>query len=225
MYKILLLEDDFKMANEIKIFLGNKALHCDIVYDGALFFKNLQIETYDLYILDVNVPTLNGIEVCKRIRKTDKTKPILMLTAYSDVENKIVAFDSGADDYLVKPFHLQELSARVNALLRRSYGAIEDSKPVFTIDDLIIDAVEKKVSRAGREIPLSPKEYKLIELLAAEDGKPVSKQTIAAKVWDINFETGTNTIEVYINYLRNKIDKGFNRPLLHTRPGFGYYLK
>jgi DNA-binding response OmpR family regulator len=225
MYKILLLEDDFKMANEIKIFLGNRGLDCDVVYDGALFFKNLQIDSYDLYILDVNVPTLNGIEVCKKVRKTDKTKPILMLTAYSDVENKIIAFESGADDYLVKPFHLEELSARLSALLRRSYGVQEESKPVFTIHDLVIDTGDKKVTRGGREIALSPKEYKLIELLATEDGKPVSKQTIAAKVWDINFETGTNTIEVYINYLRNKIDKGFSRPLVHTRAGFGYYLK
>jgi len=225
MYKILLLEDDYKMANEIKIFLNGRALFCDIVYDGALFFKNLQIESYELYILDVNVPMLNGIEVCKKIRLTDKSKPILMLTAYSDVENKLIAFESGADDYLVKPFHLEELLARINALLRRSYQAAEDNKQVITIDDLVIFTGEMKVTRAGKEIALTPKEYKLIELLALEDGKPVSKQTIAAKVWDINFETGTNTIEVYINYLRNKIDKGYKRPLVHTRAGFGYYLK
>jgi len=225
MYKILLLEDDYKMSNEIKIFLGNRELFCDIVYDGALFFKHLQLENYDLYILDVNVPLINGIEVCKKIRATDKSIPILMLTAYSDVENKIIAFESGADDYLVKPFYLEELLARINALLRRSYGAQESNKPVFTIDDLVIYTGEMKVTRAGKEIILTPKEYKLIEILAFEEGRPVSKQTIAAKVWDINFETGTNTIEVYINYLRNKIDKGFNRPLVHTRAGFGYYLK
>jgi DNA-binding response OmpR family regulator len=213
------------MANEIKIFLNGRALFCDIVYDGALFFKNLQIESYELYILDVNVPMLNGIEVCKKIRLTDKSTPILMLTAYSDVENKLIAFESGADDYLVKPFHLEELLARINSLLRRSYQAIEDNKQIITIDDLVIFTGEMKVTRAGKEIALTPKEYKLIELLALEDGKPVSKQTIAAKVWDINFETGTNTIEVYINYLRNKIDKGYKRPLVHTRAGFGYYLK
>ena len=225
MYKILLLEDDYKMSNEIKIFLGNRELFCDIVYDGALFFKHLQLENYDLYILDVNVPLINGIEVCKKIRATDKSIPILMLTAYSDVENKIIAFESGADDYLVKPFYLEELLARINALLRRSYGAQESNKPVFTIDDLVIYTGEMKVTRAGKEIILTPKEYKLIEILAFEEGRPVSKQTIAAKVWDINFETGTNTIEVYIKYLRNKIYKGFNRPLVHTRAGFGYYLK
>ncbi|SDP09430.1 DNA-binding response regulator, OmpR family, contains REC and winged-helix (wHTH) domain [Mucilaginibacter sp. OK268] len=224
-YKILLLEDDYKMSNEIKIFLNSRGLLCDVVYDGKLFFKHLLIENYELYILDVNVPSLNGIEVCKKIRATDKTKPILMLTAYSDVENKIIAFESGADDYLVKPFHLEELFARVNALLRRSYHIDEANKQILVIDDLIIYTGEMKVTRAGKEIALTPKEYKLIELLAIAEGKPVSKQTIATKVWDINFETGTNTIEVYINYLRNKIDKGFNRPLVHTRAGFGYYLK
>lgn len=224
-YKILLLEDDYKMSNEIKIFLDSRGLLCDIVYDGKLFFNHLQIENYELYILDVNVPSLNGMEVCKKIRAADKTKPILMLTAYSDVESKIIAFGSGADDYLVKPFHLEELFARINALLRRSYHTDETKKRILTVDDLVIYTGEMKVTRAGKEITLTPKEYKLIELLALEEGKPVSKQTIAAKVWDINFETGTNTIEVYINYLRNKIDKGFKRPLVHTRAGFGYYLK
>jgi len=230
MYKILLLEDDYKMANETKVFLNSQKLVCDVVYDGGLFFKQLifkqlQMEKYDLYVLDVNVPLLNGIEVCKKIRVEDKSKPILMLTAYSDVKSKIVAFDAGADDYLVKPFHLDELSARIKALLRRSYAQADNEKQNIVVDDLIIYPGEMKVTRANKPIQLTPKEYKLIELLAMEEGKPVSKQTIAAKVWGINFETGTNTIEVYINYLRNKIDKGHSRALLHTRAGFGYYLK
>lgn len=225
MYKILLLEDDYKVSNEIKIYLQGQGLLCDVVYDGALFFKQLQLENYHLYVLDINVPLLNGIEVCKKIRLTDKSKPILILTAYSDVENKVIAFGNGADDYLVKPFHLEELSIRIKALLRRGYPGIEDSHRIITIDDLVIYTEEMKVTRAKKEIALTPKEYKLIELLALEEGKPVSKQTIAIKVWGINFETGTNTIEVYINYLRNKIDKGHQRALVHTRAGFGYYLK
>ena len=225
MHRILLMEDDYKMANEIKIYLDGQDLLCDVVYDGGLFFKHLQIESYDLYILDVNVPLLNGIEVCKKLRLSDKSKPVLMLTAYSDVENKIIAFDSGADDYLVKPFYLEELLARVKALLRRSYPTQENGKQIIVIDDLFIHTGEMKVTRAGKPIILTPKEYKLIELLALAEGKPVSKQIIASKVWGINFETGTNTIEVYINYLRNKIDKGHKKLLLHTRAGFGYYLK
>lgn len=224
-FKILLLEDDYKMAAEIKMFLNNSELDCDVVHDGAIFLKQAQLDEYDLYVLDINVPNVNGIEVCKKIRERDKSKPILMLTAYSDVENKIIAFKSGADDYLVKPFHLEELLARIHSLLRRSFHLHENNKPVFKIDDLVIYTSEMRVTRAGKEIILTPKEYKLIEILALEEGRPVSKQTIASRVWDINFETGTNTIEVYINYLRNKIDKGFNRPLVHTRAGFGYYLK
>jgi len=225
MYKILLLEDDYKMANETKVFLNSQMLFCDVVHDGGLFFKQLQMEKYDLYVLDVNVPLLNGIEVCKKIRAEDKSKPILILTAYSDVKSKIVAFDVGADDYLVKPFHLDELSARIKALLRRSYAQADSEKQNIVIDDLIIYPGEMRVTRADKLIQLTPKEYKLIELLAMEEGRPVSKQAIAAKVWGINFETNTNTIEVYINYLRNKIDKGHSRTLLHTRAGFGYYLK
>jgi DNA-binding response OmpR family regulator len=215
----------YKMANETKVFLNSQMLFCDVVYDGGLFFKQLQIEKYDLYVLDVNVPLLNGIEVCKKIRAEDKSRPILILTAYSDVDSKIVAFDAGADDYLVKPFHLGELSARIKALLRRSYAQTDSERQNIVIDDLIVYPGEMRVTRADKLIQLTPKEYKLIELLAMEEGRPVSKQTIAAKVWGINFETGTNTIEVYINYLRNKIDKGHSRALLHTRAGFGYYLK
>jgi len=225
MANLLVLEDDPKMANELRLFLSNRGFHCDVVYDGVVFFKQLNIETYDLYILDVNVPLMNGIEVCKKVRETNAEIPVLMLTAFSAVEDKVNAFESGADDYLVKPFHLDELLVRVNSLLRRSQNKRETDHQRVTIADLVIDLQDMKVTRAGKEIILTPKEYKLLEILALAGGKPVSKQTIAAKVWDINFETGTNTIEVYINYLRNKIDKGFDRALVQTRPGFGYFIK
>lgn len=225
MQRILVLEDDYKMATELRLFFTNRGFNCDQVYDGNMFFKQTELTTYDMYILDVNVPGLNGMEVCKRIRQSNKSVPILMLTAYSAVEDKVTALESGADDYLVKPFHLEELLARVNALLRRSSNSKVEDHQVYVIDDLTIVPAELKVTRAGKEIVLTPKEYKLLELLASADGRTVSKQTIATKVWDINFETGTNTIEVYINYLRNKVDKGFDRPLIHTRAGFGYYLK
>ncbi len=225
MHKILILEDDHKMASELRQFFTNRGFECDQVYDGHIFFKQTELTAYDMYILDVNVPGLNGLEVCKKVRQHNRSIPILMLTAYSAVEDKVNALEFGADDYLVKPFHLEELLARVNALLRRSSNTKIEEKHVYKIDDLVIDSAELKVTRNGKEIVLTPKEYKLLELLAAADGRTVSKQTIASKVWDINFETGTNTIEVYINYLRNKIDKGFARPLIHTRAGFGYYLR
>lgn len=225
MAKILILEDDYKMGAELRQFFINRGFTCDQVYDGLLFFKQTKMDDYDLFILDVNVPGLNGLEVCKRIRQSNRAVPILMLTAYSAVEDKVTALEFGADDYLVKPFHLEELLARVNALLRRSANSIIEEKQVFQIDDLTINTADQKVTRSGKEIVLTPKEYRLLELLASAEGRTVSKQTIASKVWDINFETGTNTIEVYINYLRNKVDKGFERPLIQTRAGFGYYLK
>ncbi|WP_342648487.1 response regulator transcription factor [Mucilaginibacter sp. CSA2-8R] len=225
MPKILILEDDYKMGAELRQFFTNRNFTCDQVYDGLLFFKQIELEEYDLYILDVNVPGLNGLEVCKRVRQSNRAIPILMLTAYSAVDDKVTALEFGADDYLVKPFHLEELMARVNALLRRSAHSVIEETHIFQIEDLNINTADQKVTRSGKEIILTPKEYKLLELLASAQGRTVSKQTIASKVWDINFETGTNTIEVYINYLRNKVDKGFDRPLIQTRAGFGYYLK
>lgn len=225
MTKILILEDDVKMALELKLFLGNKGFDCEIVHDGELFF-NADLSRFSLYLLDINVPSLNGIEVCRKIRETNRQSPVLMLTAYGSVSYKVQALDYGADDYLVKPFHLDELLARIKALLRRtSLSPKENNEVIFKAGDLVIHSAEMRVFRAGQEIILTPKEYKLLELLAQAEGRTVSKQTIAEKVWDINFETGTNTIEVYINFLRSKIDKGFVTKLIHTRPGYGYYLK
>lgn len=222
---ILLLEDDYKLGLQLKIFFNEQNFGCDLVYDGQLFLKQLKLEEYNLYILDINVPSINGLDVLKKIRETEKAIPILMLTAYGDVENKVEALSLGADDYLVKPFHLEELSARVKALLRRGKVPQEANEIIYHIDDLEILTGEKKVIRAGKQIQLTPKEYKLLELLANSKGRTISKKTISEKVWDIHFETGTNTIEVYINILRNKIDKGFHTPLIHTRPGYGYYLR
>jgi len=225
MVNILILEDDQKMASELKLFLNNNGFNCEIIHDSKPFLA-LDLKEFDFYLLDINVPTLNGIEVCKRIRETNRHSPILMLTAYSAVWHKVQALNFGADDYLVKPFHLEELLARIKALLRRtSLQAQTGEEVVYTIDDLVINASEMKVYRAGKEIGLTPKEYKLLELLAKAKGRTVSKQTISEEVWDINFETGTNTIEVYINFLRSKIDKGFDSKLIHTRTGYGYYLK
>ncbi len=225
MMNILLLEDDIKLAAELSHFLTAESYNCDIVHDGLLFFRQAVSKKYHLYVLDINVPGMNGIEVCKKIRVLDALTPVLMLTAYSGLQDKVKALNFGADDYLVKPFHLDELLARVKALLRRGGNPQKSDSKTYEVGDLVIDAGEMRVRRAGKEITLTPKEYKLLELLAMSAGKTVSKQTIAEEVWDINFETGTNTIEVYISFLRNKIDKGFATPLIHTRAGYGYYLK
>jgi DNA-binding response OmpR family regulator len=221
---ILLLEDDFKLSSEIKVFLNEKFFRCEAVFDGNLFLKQFKTAVYDLFILDINVPGVNGFEVCKIIRDVDKSTPIIMLTAFGQIEDKVEAFNNGADDYLVKPFHFDELYIRINSLMRRNQNP-QLSDEIITIEDLQINVSELKVTRGGTEINLTPKEYQLLSLLAKAKGKPVSKQLISDIVWDLNFETGTNTIEVYINFLRKKIDKNFDIKLIHTRPGFGYYLK
>ena len=224
-YKILLLEDDPKLANEINQYFTSKGYECDIAYDGLLLLKQRKLNTYDIYILDINVPALNGLQVCRQIRDEDKTTPILMLTAVGDVSDKVEALYLGADDYMVKPFHFDELDARISALLRRSGRPQSEKEETIVIEDLEINPLQLTVVRGGKKIDLTPKEFKLLELLAKAKGRPVSKQTISEQVWDINFDTGTNTIEVYINFLRNKVDKGHEVKLIHTRPGFGYYLK
>jgi DNA-binding response OmpR family regulator len=225
MNKILLLEDDIKLSREIKRFLKFQGFNLNVVYDGSLFTRLSKLEDYHLYILDINVPSLNGFEVCKIIRQQDKITPILMLTALGEVDDKVTALSNGADDFMVKPFHFDELMARIRALLRRSRIAQDDKDEFIRIEDLEINCSAMLVNRNGLTVSLTPKEYKLLVLLANAKGRPVSKQTIMEQVWDLNFETGTNTIEVYINFLRNKIDKGFEKKLIQTRPGYGYFLK
>jgi DNA-binding response OmpR family regulator len=222
---ILLLEDDPKLANEIRQYFVAKNNTCDVAYDGQEVFKLIPQRNYDIMILDINVPSVSGLEVCRRVRLEDKSTPILMLTAFGDVNDKVEALNIGADDYLVKPFHFDELTARINALVRRSGQQQAGPDDLIIINDLTVNSSQMTVSRAGKSIELTPKEFKLLELLAKAKGRPVPKQTISEQVWDINFDTGTNTIEVYINFLRNKIDKGHEEKLIHTRPGFGYFLK
>jgi DNA-binding response OmpR family regulator len=224
MLKTLLLEDDPTLSSEIKSFLRGKQVECDTVFDGELFFKQIRNHTYDVYLLDVNVPKINGLEVCRIVRETDKNTPILMLTAFGEVEDKVEAFDFGADDYLVKPFHLAELLARIQALYRR-----KETPQLITnfteIADLKIFPDEKKVERSGIEVALTPKEFKLLNILATAKGRVLSKQQIADELWDYHIETNHSTIEVYINFLRKKIDKEHNIKLIHTKVGYGYYLK
>lgn len=222
--KVLLLEDDPILSKEISNFLSSKEIECDAVYDGEVFFRHLRGNEYDIYLLDINVPKLNGLDVCKQIRETDKTTPIIMLTAYSDIQDKADAFGVGADDYLVKPFHFEELYLRMLALLRRS-NQPQNADTLLVIEDLEINTSEMTAKRGGELLDLTPKEYQLLLLLAKSKGRTLSKQTIAEQIWDIHFDTNLNTIEVYINFLRKKVDKNYEVKLIHTRPGFGYYLK
>ncbi|AWK06134.1 DNA-binding response regulator [Flavobacterium crocinum] len=221
--KILLLEDDFTLSKEISTFFTSKSFECIPYYDGSLLLKKYFPYEYDLIVLDINVPGANGIEVCKGIRETDKKTPIIMLTAFSEIEDKLSSFDSGADDYLVKPFHFDELYARVQSLLRRKdVPQVVENK--ILINDLEILEDEMQVFRSGEEIKLTPKEFKLILILAHAKGKVLSKQFIAEKLWDYHIETNQNTIEVYINFLRKKIDKDHETKLIRTKVGYGYYL-
>ncbi|WP_286967545.1 response regulator transcription factor [Flavobacterium sp. UBA4854] len=221
--KILLLEDDFTLSKEISAFFTSKKFECVPYYDGSLLLKKYFPYEYDLIILDINVPGLNGIEVCKDIRKIDIKTPIIMLTAFSEIEDKLSSFDNGADDYLVKPFHFEELYARVQSLLRRK-EVPQQVESKIVVKDLEIYEEDMKVFRSGEEIKLTPKEFKLILILAHAKGKVLSKQFIAEKLWDYHIETNQNTIEVYINFLRKKIDKDHEIKLIRTKVGYGYYL-
>jgi len=221
--KILLLEDDFTLSKEISAFFISKGFECFPYYDGSLLLKKYFSTEYDLIILDINVPGMNGIEVCKDIRKLDKKTPIIMLTAFSEIEDKLSSFDNGADDYLVKPFHFEELYARVQSLLRRK-EVPQQTENKLLINDLQILEEDMRVFRSGEEIKLTPKEFKLILILAQAKGKVLSKQYIADQLWDYHIETNQNTIEVYINFLRKKIDKDHETKLIRTKVGYGYYL-
>jgi two-component system copper resistance phosphate regulon response regulator CusR len=221
---VLIAEDEQSIANNV----ANALLELDIIAEladnGELAEQLIRHNRFDCFILDINLPKKNGIELCKIAKQLHPQTPVLILTAFGELDDKLDAFNAGADDYLTKPFYIEELTARLKSLIKRGKQSNQNEE-ILLIDDLLINKSTKVVTREGKEINLTNKEYQLLELLANADGKTVSKQTIADSVWDINFDTGTNTIEVYINFLRKKVDKNFEKKLIHTKPGFGYYLK
>lgn len=221
--RILLVEDEPKVASFIKKGLEEDLNDVTVGFDGAMGKEIALSETFDLIILDVNLPHINGIELCSIIRKEDITTPILMLTALGTTDNKVTGLDAGADDYLVKPFEFKELLARIRALSRRS--STNPSEKQYKIADLELDPVSKTVKRGGKKIDLTAKEFSLLEYLMKNRGRVLSRIDIAEKVWDINFDTGTNVIDVYINFLRKKVDKDHETKLIHTQVGMGYVLK
>ncbi|MFZ6024976.1 MAG: response regulator transcription factor [Bacteroidota bacterium] len=222
-HSILLVEDEAKLGQIIRDELKRQAYHVDLAVDGREAENFFKSKTYSIILLDVNLPYKSGLELCREFRAANKTVPIVMLTALGQIQDKVEAFELGAHDYLVKPFHFEELFARVKALLKRSDKPAEDEKIV--VDDLTIDMRNKSVTRGELQINLTAKEFTLLTLLARNRDRVISKQEILEKVWDLSFDTGTNTIEVYISFLRNKIDKPFEQKLIHTKPGFGYYIK
>lgn len=224
MAHICLIEDEQKVAAFISKGLEEHGYKIDVASDGTTAKALLQKSNFDLLILDVMLPDINGIELCRQIRYVDTKTPILMLTALDQIQNKVSGLKAGADDYLVKPFHFVELLARIEALLRRQ-KAIETSPHVLTFDDLRLDTWSNIAERAGQQIALTAKEYTLLELFMNHPNKVLSREYIAEQVWKIGFDTGTNFIDVYVNYLRKKIEKGFNNKLIHTVIGMGYILK
>ncbi len=222
--KILIIEDEPKVASFIKKGLEVSAFEVEIAQDGEAGLQKSLSKKYDILILDINLPKVNGFDICKQVREHNATVSILMLTALGTTSDKLKGFNLGADDYLVKPFEFDELLARIRALLKRSQSKII-SESVLKISDLEMDMKSKTVKRASKKIELTAKEFTLLEYLLRNKGRVLSRADIAEKIWDINFDTGTNIIDLYIFYLRKKIDKNFSQKLIHTQIGMGYILK
>jgi two-component system copper resistance phosphate regulon response regulator CusR len=222
--RILLAEDEPKLGHIIQQELTHHGFPTDVAYNGQVAEKLFTEHNYSLVLLDINLPYKSGLSLCKEFREAKKNIPIIMLTALGEIDDKIDAFNYGADDYIVKPFHFTELLARIKVFIKRAETNGDGSEKI-TIGDLKIDLLEKSVVRENKIINLTAKEFALLVLLAKSKGKVISKQEILEKVWNLSFDTGTNTIEVYISFLRNKIDKPFDIKLIHTKPGFGYFLK
>ncbi len=225
MYKIGLAEDDQKIASLVKAGLEEHHYTVTTIPDGIMALYAFQEEKFDLLVLDVMMPGMNGIEICRQLRESNKEVPILMLTALGSIEDKVLGLNSGADDYLLKPFHFKELLARIEALLRRNRRETSAPTHQLSFEDVVLDTYSKTVSRAGKDIPLTAKEFTLLELFLKNPNRLLSRQYIAENAWDISFDTGTNVIDVYVNFLRNKIEKGFDRKLIHTKIGMGYIMK
>jgi two-component system, OmpR family, copper resistance phosphate regulon response regulator CusR len=222
MLKILFVEDDSQIASFVKLGLESNDCQVDVAYDGAMGKKLALQKKYHVIILDVILPGGNGFQICSYLRNNNIKSPILMLTSLNATEDKVKGFESGADDYLEKPFAFQELLARVKALNRRNVEIATNN--VHKVMDLELNTVSKRVKRGDREIKLTTLEYKLLELLISNPNKVFERIEIAEKIWGTSFNTGTNFINVHINSLRNKIDKGQSNKLIHTVKGMGYVI-
>ncbi len=221
--KILLIEDEHKIANAIKIGLQQENFIVDVCYDGTTGFDMSSEDGYDVIILDRLLPGMDGVEICKRIRKNNNHIPILMLTAKGQIADRVEGLNSGADDYLTKPFSFEELLARVKALSRRPQ---EIAQTTLSVDSLTLNTETFEVTRGGKQIKLSAKEFALLEYLLKNSGKIVTKNQIISHVWSYDANILPNTLEVFIGYLRTKIDRNFpkEKPLLKTARGFGYRI-
>lgn len=222
--RILIVEDEEKVAKLIQQGLVENDFEAEIAFDGNIGLRMAVSGKYDAIILDVNLPGMNGFEVARNLRQQNAGIPILMLTALGNLDDKLEGFDSGADDYLLKPFEFRELLVRVHSLIKRMDRPVT-SDQVLKMADLEVNIDTKIVKRAGKRIDLTAKEFALLEYLLNRRNRVITRAEIAEKVWDLNFDTGTNVIDVYVNFLRNKIDKPFNQKLIQTVIGMGYTMR
>jgi len=223
--KILLVEDEGKIAQALQKGLTENGYYIELAFDGNIGKRLFQSHDYDLIILDVNIPGINGYDLCKFIRSINQHIPVIMLTAMNTTDDKIEGFDAGADDYIIKPFEFKELLVRIRALLKRTMNQQFPTGSMLRVADLEMNLDSKEVKRGDKKISLTAKEFQLLEYFMRNRNRVLSRADIAESVWDIDFDTQTNVIDVYVNYLRNKIDKSFPTRLIHTQVGMGYVLK
>ncbi|HLU50926.1 MAG TPA: response regulator transcription factor [Flavobacteriaceae bacterium] len=224
--RILVIEDETTLNKNICEALLAENFVVESVFDGFLAERFLKKETFDCVVMDVNLPKKNGYDLCKEFREFNTQTPVLMLTAFDELEDKIKGFDSGADDYLTKPFFMKELTMRINSLLKRSQSKSEKNATNMIIaSDILINTVQKKVKRQNQEIQLTPREYQILVKLCKNQGEIISKNELIKEIWGTSLDVNTNTIEVYVNFLRNKIDKPFAKNSIKTKIGYGYYLE
>lgn len=223
--KILIIEDERKIADTLKFGLSENGFYVQVAYDGNLGFRLFKSQEFDLVIMDINLPGINGYELCKNIRNLNSGIPIIMLTALSSLEDKIEGYDMGADDYMVKPFEFRELVMKIHALLKRTMVQHLPQGHILKAADLEMNLDNREVHRNGNKISLTAKEFQLLEYLLRNKNRVLSRADIAINVWDIDFDTNTNIIDVYISYIRNKVDKLSEHKLIQTQVGMGYILK
>lgn len=223
--RILLVEDEQRIADTLRFGLKEQGFEVEVAYDGTLGYKLFQSLSFNLIVLDINLPGTNGYELCKLIRLSNPQIPVIMLTALNSLEEKIEGYDAGADDYIIKPFEFKELLMKIRVLLRRAGNNLIPVGNILRADDLVMNLDAREVTRNGVVINLTAKEFQLLEFLLRKKNKVVSRADIAINVWDIDFDTNTNIIDVYINYVRNKMDKPFEKKLIQTQVGMGYILK
>lgn len=223
--KILVIEDEKKIADTLKMGLTENGFFVEVAYDGKIGHQMFTSRKFDLVILDINLPGMNGYDLCKAIRYRNAAMMVIMLTSMSTLENKIEGYDAGADDYLVKPFEFRELLLKIRALLKRTPGQIMPVGNCLKAADLEMNLDNKEVHRSGKKIKLTAKEFQLLEYLLRNKNRVVSRADLAINVWDVDFNTNTNVIDVYISYVRNKVDRDFEHKLIQTHVGMGYILK